>query len=399
MKAYELAKERYAALGIDTEVVLGKLHGVPVSLHCWQGDDGVGFESNAGSISGGGILSTGNHPGRARNAEELRAHLEKALSQIPGAMKVNLHAIYGDVAAVERNAIEAKHFSAWVDWAKSNKVGLDFNPTLYAHEKAADGLTLAHPDKAIRAFWTEHCIRARQISAYFGREMGMPSVMNLWIADGFKDIPADRMTPRMRLMESLDAVFAEKFDPTHNIDTVESKLFGIGLESYTVGSHEFYMGYAMRRGLALCMDAGHYHPTEVISSKISAIALFVEKMLLHVSRPVRWDSDHVVILDEELIAIAQEIVRHDLLSRVHIGLDYFDGSIDRVAAWSIGARNMRKALLIALLEPYAMLQEAELAFDFTKRLMLHEEIKMLPWQAVWEEYCERAEVPASLLQA
>ena len=394
MNAYSIAKERYAALGVDTEQVLAKLDTIPISIHCWQGDDVRGFESDDVTLSGG-IQSTGNHPGRATNADELRSHMEKAISQIPGPAKVNLHAVYGDVKGVERNAIEPKHFQAWVDWAKAQKLGLDFNPTLYAHTKADDGLTLAHPDKSIREYWIEHCKRSREISDFFGREIGQVSVCNLWIADGFKDIPADRLTPRARLKEALDDIFTKKL--LHNLDAVESKLFGIGLESYTVGSHEFYMGYAMANKLALCLDAGHFHPLEFISDKISAISLFVEKMLLHVSRPVRWDSDHVIVLDTELVAIAQEIIRHGLLDRVHIGLDFFDGSIDRIAAWVIGTRNMRKALLIALLEPYGQLRDAEHQFDFTKRLIMLEELKTLPWQAIWEEYCDRKNVPMSLL--
>ena len=396
MTAYQMAKERYAALGVDTEAVLKTLNEIPVSLHCWQGDDVLGFEGGGEALSGG-IQSTGNFPGRAQNADELRANLEKALRFSPGPHKVNLHAMYGDVKGIDRNQIEPKHFSAWVDWAKERKLGLDFNPTLFSHPKSADGLTLAHPDAAIREFWIEHCKRSRKISESFGRALGTPSVMNLWIIDGFKDIPADRLTPRVRLKAALDDIFTEKIDERYNIDAVESKLFGIGLESCTVGSHEFYMGYAMEKKTALCLDAGHFHPTEVISAKISAISLFVEKLLLHVSRPVRWDSDHVVLLDEELIAIAQEIIRHGLLDRVHIGLDYFDGSIDRITAWRVGARNMRKALLIALLEPYKMLQDAEYAFDFTRRMIVMEELKTMPWSAVWEEYCSRCDAPATLM--
>jgi len=395
MKAYAFAKERYAAIGVDTEAAIEKLDAIPVSMHCWQGDDVRGFEGG-GDLTGG-IQSTGNYPGIANTADELRANIERARKLIPGATKINLHAIYGDVKGVERNEIGPKHFRAWVDWAKERALGLDFNPTLFSHPKSEDGLTLAHPDKAVRDFWIEHCKRSRKISEYFGRELGHASVMNLWIADGFKDVPADRLTPRARLNEALDEVFREKLDPKCHIDAVESKLFGIGLESYTVGSHEFYMGYAIKNKLALCMDAGHFHPTEVVSAKISAVSLFVDQMLLHVSRPVRWDSDHVVLLDEELVAIAQEIIRHELLDRVHIGLDYFDGSIDRIMAWAIGMRNMRKALLIALLEPYKKLREAEFAFDFTGRLTMLEELKTLPWTAVWEEYCERKNVPVSLV--
>jgi len=391
MGMYEQARQQYAAIGVDTDAAIEKLDGIPVSMHCWQGDDVIGFEG--GDSLTGGIQSTGNHPGRARTADELRAHIERALALIPGKARINLHAIYGDVAGVERNEIEPKHFGAWVDWAKEKKLGLDFNPTLFSHPKSADGLTLAHPDKSIRAFWIEHCKRSRTIAAGFTKALGTQSVVNLWVADGFKDIPADTLAPRKRLMASLEEIYAEKLDI---IDAVESKLFGIGLESYTVGSHEFYMGFAMKNKLALCLDAGHFHPTEVISAKISAVSLFVNRLLLHVSRPVRWDSDHVILLDEELIAIAREIIRHDLLDRVHIGLDYFDGSIDRITAWAIGMRNMRKALLVALLEPYEKLREAEYAFDFTRRLIMLEELKTMPWQAVWDEYCARAGKPPKL---
>jgi len=393
MKMYDVAKERYAALGVDTEKALAKLDTIPISIHCWQGDDVRGFEG-AAELSGG-IQSTGNHPGRAETADELRANMTKAIAKIPGPAKANIHAIYGDVKGVERDAIEPKHFAAWVDWAKEHKLGLDFNPTLFSHEKAADGLTLAHPDAAIRGYWIEHCRRSRKIAEYFGKETGQTSVVNLWIADGFKDVPADQLTPRKRLLDALDAIYSEKLP--HILDAVESKLFGIGLESYTVGSHDFYLAYAAKRGLGLCLDSGHFHPTEVISTKISAVSLFVEKILLHISRPVRWDSDHVVMLDAETIAIAQEIVRHELLDRVYIGLDFFDGSIDRISAWVIGTRNVRKALLVALLEPYETLRGAEHDFDFTKRLLMMEELKMLPWQAVWEEYCERKNVPHILI--
>jgi len=396
LNAYEIAKERYASIGVDTEAALSVLTAIPVSLQCWQGDDVRGFE-NADTELSGGIQSTGNYPGRACTADELRKNIGKALALIPGAAKVSIHAMYGEVRGVERNAIEPKHFQDWVDWAKQQKLGLDFNPTLFSHAKADDGLTLAHPDKAIREYWIEHCKRGRKISEHFGRELGQTSVMNLWATDGFKDVPADRLTPRVRLSDALDEIFREKIDPAYSVDAVESKLFGLGLESYTVGSHEFYMGYAIKNNTALCMDMGHFHPTEVISAKISAVSLFVDKMLLHVSRPVRWDSDHVVLLDDELVAIAQEIIRHNLLDRVYIGLDYFDGSIDRITAWAVGARNMRKALLIALLEPYRQLQEAEFAFDFTNRLMMMEELKTMPWQAVWEEFCNRENVPERLV--
>jgi len=386
---YELAKEQYAAIGVDTEEVLRVLDAIPVSMHCWQGDDVRGFEGG-GEVTGG-IQSTGDHPGAAQNADELRVMIDRALALIPGKSRVNLHAMYGDVYGVDRNQIEPCHFEAWMQWAVERQIALDFNPTLFSHPKSAQGLTLSHPDKGIRDFWIDHCKRSRRIADCFTKKLGSQSVVNLWIADGFKDVPADTLTPRVRLVESLDEIYAEKLDV---LDALESKLFGLGVESYTVGSHEFYMGYTMKNGLALCMDAGHYHPTEMVSAKISAVSLFVDKILLHVSRPVRWDSDHVIMLDDELVAISREIIRSGLLDRVHIGLDFFDGSIDRISAWTVGMRNMRKALLIALLDPYKVLQAAEWDFDFTKRLVMAEELKAMPWSAVWNEYCERAGKPA-----
>ncbi len=391
--AYALAKESYSSLGVDVDKAMEKLTKIPVSVHCWQGDDVSGFENPDGQLTGG-IQATGNYPGKARTPQELRADLEKAFSMIPGAKRLNLHALYleTDGEKVDRDQIEPKHFSNWVDWAKAQKIGLDFNPSIFSHEKADSGLTLSHPDKEIRDFWIEHVKRSRKISEYFGRELGTPSVMNIWIPDGFKDIPADRLGPRKRLQDSLDKCIAEPIDKAYHLDAVESKVFGIGSESYVVGSHEFYMGYAIKNDLLYCLDAGHFHPTEVISNKISALSLFVDEMLLHVSRPVRWDSDHVVILDDELQAIAQEIVRGDLLDRVHIGLDFFDASINRVAAWTIGTRNMMKALMIALLEPSEMLQKAEVEFDFTTRLAMLEELKSCPWQAVWDYYCMKMDV-------
>jgi len=388
---YELAKEQYATIGVDTESVFKTLDAIPISMHCWQGDDVKGFEG--GGETTGGIQSTGDFPGAARSADELRSMIEKALSFIPGKSRINLHAMYGDVKGVDRNEIEPKHFDAWMQWAKELDLALDFNPTLFSHPKSSQGLTLSHPDKGIRDFWIEHCKRCRKIADCFTKQQESPSVVNLWIADGFKDVPADTLTPRLRLVESLDSVYSEKFDV---IDALESKLFGLGVESYTVGSHEFYLGYTVKNGLALCMDAGHYHPTEMVSAKISAVSLFVDRMLLHVSRPVRWDSDHVIMLDDELVAISREIVRGRLLDRVHIGLDFFDGSIDRISAWTVGMRNMRKALLIALLDPYKTLQAAEWEFDFTKRLVMSEELKAMAWQAVWNEYCERSGKPAIL---
>jgi len=388
---YDLAKEQYAEIGIDTELALLTMDVIPVSMHCWQGDDVKGFEGIG--EPGSAMRGAGGYPGAARNADELRSMIDEAFTLIPGNARLNLHAIYGDVKDVERDRIEPAHFRAWMDWARDRGLYLDFNPTLFSHPKSSQGLTLTHPDKAIRDFWIEHCKRCREIAANFSVEQDNLSVVNLWIADGFKDVPVDTLTPRRRLEESLDTIYAEE---KKVIDAVESKLFGIGVESYTVGSHEFYMGYAMKNGLALCLDAGHFHPTETISAKISAVSMYVNRLLLHVSRPVRWDSDHVILLDDELVAIAKEIIRCQLLDRVHIGLDYFDGSIDRVSAWAVGMRNMRKALLLALLEPFPTLREAEWEFNFTQRLVLSEELKAMPWTAIWNEYCDRASVPAIL---
>ena len=397
LAAYTLAKQIYADLGVDTDVALQILADIPVSIHCWQGDDVRGFEAGNDELTGG-IQATGNYMGRATTAAELRQDLDEAFRLIPGKKRLNLHAIYLEQEGekVERDEIAPRHFANWVAWAKEQDIGLDFNPTLFSHEKSGDGLTLSHPDPEIRGFWIRHVKQCRKISEYFGRELGTPSVMNIWIPDGFKDIPADRLAPRQRLKESLDEILMEKLDSRCHLDAIESKLFGIGSESYVVGSHEFYMGYAIQNQTVLCLDAGHFHPTEVISNKISAISLFVEKMLLHVSRPVRWDSDHVVTLDDELLSIAQEIIRHNLLDRVMIGLDFFDASINREAAWIIGTRNMLKALAIALLEPTWILKQAELCFDLTARLAMLEESKALPWQAVWDYFCLKQGVPVGM---
>ncbi|QLK59811.1 L-rhamnose isomerase [Enterobacteriaceae bacterium Kacie_13] len=391
--AWTLAKERFAQLGIDAEAAIKQLDTLPVSIHCWQGDDVAGFENPEGGLTGG-IQATGNYPGKARNAQQLRADLELAISMIPGPNRLNLHAIYLESdKPIARNEIEPKHFTGWVDWAKKNKLGLDFNPSCFSHPMSADGFTLSSANPQVRQFWIEHCQASRRVSASFGRALGTPSVMNIWVPDGMKDVTVDRLAPRQRLMSALDEVIAEKFDLSEHIDAVESKLFGIGSESYTVGSNEFYLGYAASRGTALCLDAGHFHPTEVISDKISAAMLYVPRLLLHVSRPVRWDSDHVVLLDDETQAIASEIVRHNLFDRVHIGLDFFDASINRIAAWVIGTRNMKKALLKALLEPTDLLKKLEVEGDYTARLALLEEQKSLPWQAVWDMYCQRHDVP------
>ncbi|ACT11475.1 MULTISPECIES: L-rhamnose isomerase [Pectobacterium] len=386
--AWQLAKARYASLNIDVEAALEQLDQIPVSMHCWQGDDVAGFENTGGPLTGG-IQATGNYPGKASTPDELRADLEQAFALIPGPKRLNLHAIYLESAQpVARNEIAPEHFRTWVEWAKRHQLGLDFNPTCFSHPLSADGFTLSHPDEKVRRFWIEHCQASRRISAYFGRELGTPSVMNIWVPDGMKDLTIDRLAFRQRLLSALDEIIAEPLDQAHHIDAVESKLFGIGAESFTVGSNEFYLGYAASRGTALCLDAGHFHPTEVISDKISSAILYVPRLLLHVSRPVRWDSDHVVLLDDETQAIAHEIVRHKLLNRVHIGLDFFDASINRIAAWVIGTRNMKKALLRALLEPTETLRKLEQNGDYTARLALLEEQKSLPWQAVWEHYCQ-----------
>ncbi|MEK4248656.1 L-rhamnose isomerase [Paenibacillus sp. FSL W7-1287] len=391
--SYKLAKEMYARHGIDVERVLEKLANIKVSIHCWQGDDVQGFLFKDESLSGG-IAVTGSYPGRASTPTELRQDLEKALSLIPGKHKVNLHAIYADTdEKVDLDQLEPKHFANWVEWAKEQGLGLDFNPTCFSHPKADDGFTLSHPDASIRQFWIDHCKASRKIAEYFGKETGQTCVTNFWVPDGYKDIPVDRLAPRQRLKQSLDEIFAEPIDPKYNVDAVESKLFGIGSESYVVGSHEFYMGYSIANNKALCLDAGHFHPTEVISNKISSILMYIDELLLHVSRPVRWDSDHVVIMDDELLDIARELVRGELLDRTHIGLDFFDGSINHVAAWVIGTRNTIKALLRAMLEPVEQLREAELNKDYTSRLAITEEFKSYPFGAVWDYYCATAGVP------
>lgn len=392
---YTQAREQYAQLGVDTETALARLRTIPVSLHCWQGDDVGGFE-NVAALSGGGIQSTGNYPGKARTADELRKDAAKALSLIPGKHRFNLHAMYAETGGkkVERNALEPAHFAEWIAWAKSLGLGMDFNPSCFAHPLADDGFTLSHHDAGIRQFWIEHCIACRHIGAAMGAALESPCVTNVWIPDGYKDIPADREAPRARLRDALDAVFSDGLDPALNLDAVESKLFGIGSESYVVGSHEFYLGYALTRKTLLCLDAGHYHPTEVISEKLTSVLSFLDEVLLHVSRGVRWDSDHVVILSDELRAIAEEIIRHGYERRVHIGLDFFDASINRIAAWTLGTRATIQALLIALLEPTASLREAENAGDYTTRLVLLEACKGLPHGAVWDYYCHTQGVPA-----
>ncbi len=392
--AYALAKDVYAGLGVDTDGALEKLARIPLSLHCWQGDDVGGFE-HFGAGLGGGLAATGNYPGKARTPDELRSDAAKALSLIPGTLRFNLHACYGEFGgkAVDRDAVQPEHFAGWIDWAKSLGIGLDFNPTYFAHPKAADNFTLSHPDAAIRGFWIAHGIACRQIAAAIGKALGTPCVNNHWVPDGMKDSPVDRVGPRQRLTDALDAIFREDIDRAFTIDAVEGKLFGIGVESFTVGSHEFYFGYALSRRKLYTLDTGHFHPTETITDKISSVLCFLPELLLHVSRGVRWDSDHVVILNDDLDAIGQELVRGNFLERTHIGLDYFDASINRVAAWVIGSRNLFKALLRALLEPIGRLRAFEAEGDYTSRLALLEEAKTLPSGAVWDYYCMRAGVP------
>lgn len=392
-QAYLLAKEQYAKIGVDTDKALEKLKNIKISMHCWQGDDVLGFLFKDIELSGG-IQTTGNYPGRANTADELRADLDKALSLIPGKHKLNLHAIYADTdEKVDLDELEPKHFEKWVAWAKEKGMGLDFNPTCFSHPMADSGFTISSADENVRNFWIRHCKASRKIAEYFGKELGQKAVTNFWFPDGYKDIPVDREAPRRRMMEALDEVFSEQIDEKYTVDALESKVFGIGAESYTVGSNEFCIGYAVSRNKLPCLDAGHYHPTEVISDKIPSVLLFSKELLLHVSRPVRWDSDHVVILDDELQAIAQSLVRTGLYERTHIGLDFFDASINRIAAWVIGTRNMQKALLKALLEPTADLMKVELDGDYTSRLALVEEYKTYPFGAVWDYFCEINGVP------
>ena len=393
-QAYAAARDSYSALGVDVGAALATLAAVPVSLHCWQGDDVGGFEAPGRGLSGG-IMATGNYPGKARTAAELRQDLDLAYSLIPGTHRLNLHAIYLEAdRPVARDEIEPRHFAGWLEWAKAKGHGLDFNPTLFSHPLADDGFTLSHSDEAVRQFWIDHCVASRKVGDYFGRELGTPCVTNLWIPDGYKDTPFDRKSPRERLQDSLDQVFSEHL--AHNLDAVESKLFGLGSESYVVGSHEFYLGYAVTRQKLLCLDAGHFHPTETVSDKLSSVLLYLDEILLHVSRGVRWDSDHVVTLNDDLQALMQEVVRGDFLNRVHVGLDFFDASINRVVAWTVGTRNTLKALLKALLEPAEKLRDFETSGDYTSRLALFEELKTMPFGAVWDYYCHTHNTPVGM---
>jgi len=392
-KNYEVAKEIYAGIGVDTDAALESLADISISMQCWQGDDVKGFMFADATLDGG-IQCTGNYPGRARNFAELSADIDLALSLIPGKHRLNLHAIYADTERkVDLDSLEASDFAGWIDFAKERGIALDFNPTCFSHPMASDGFTISSLDDAKRRFWIEHCIRCREIAVEFTKKLGKRSVVNYWFPDGYKDIPADKAAPRERMADALDCVFARKYSKDEICESLESKLFGIGAESYTVASNEFALSYALSRGKSITFDSGHFHPTEVISDKISAVMPFIDEVLLHVSRPVRWDSDHVVIYDDELRSIACEIIRGGYLDRVNIGLDYFDGSISRVAAWVIGMRSMQKALLYALLEPAAALKSAETSGDYTTRLALAEELKTYPMSAVWDMFCERSGVP------
>ncbi len=391
---YEAAKEAYAAFGINTDEVIETLKSVPISMHCWQGDDVGGFEG-AGELSGG-IQATGNYPGKARTPEELMADIDKALSLIPGTHRINLHASYAifeNGEKADRNKLEPKHFAKWVEFAKERGLGLDFNPTYFSHP-LAEQFTLSSPDETIRKFWIDHGKCCLKIAEYFATELGTPSLVNIWIPDGYKDIPADRMAPRARLKDSLDQILSIDYDKSKVLVAVESKVFGIGMESYTVGSHEFYMNYAAQNGILCLLDNGHYHPTEMVSDKIPSMLLFNEKLALHVTRPVRWDSDHVVLFDDELKEIAKEIVRNDALNRVIIGLDFFDASINRVSAWVVGMRNMQKALMYAMLTPNKKLAALQNEGNFTELMMMQEELKFYPFADVWNYFCEINGVPA-----
>ncbi len=395
-QSYALARERYAEFGVDTDRALELLRKTPVSAHCWQLDDLTGFE-NFGSVLSGGIQATGSYPGKPKSVEEYFEHLNRFIALIPGALKIALHAVYRITDEdVSRDCLAPRHFAAWVDYAKEKGVGLDFNPTYFSHPMADSGFTLSSEDPAVRRFWIDHGKACRRIGEYFGQELGQVCVTNHWIGDGSKDVRIDKLGPRARLMESLDEIFAEPIDRRYNLDSVESKLFGLGVESYTVGSHEFYTNYAMSRdNCIICLDAGHFHPTECISDKLSSYLCFGKELMLHVSRPVRWDSDHVVMWDDETKAIMQEIVKCDALERVHIGTDYFDASIDRIAASVIGVRNAKKALLYALLQPNEQLMAYERGMDYTHRLALHEEARTLPVGSVWDMFCETEGVPGS----
>ncbi len=395
---YDFAKVKYAKLGVDTDKILDNLANIPLSLHCWQGDDVGGFEKPDSELSGGGLAVTGNYPGKARTIEELRQDYLKAFSLIPAKPRANIHAIYGEFGGkdVDRDEIDISHFQGWIDWAKENEIGLDFNSTLFSHPLAESGFTLSSKNPKIRQFWIEHCNKCRKISAHIGKQLGTSCIHNLWIPDGSKDIPVDRFGHRKLLLESLDEIFKTSHDSKYMQDAIEGKLFGIGSEAFVVGSHDFYLSYAVKNGIILTMDMGHYHPTETIADKISAILQFTNRLLLHISRGVRWDSDHVVILNDEVLSIMEEIVRSGNLTNIYIALDYFDASINRIGAWVVGARATMKALLISLLQPHEKLLEYEEKQQNFQRLALLEDLKAMPWGVVWNEYCRRMKVPIDL---
>ncbi len=398
MTAYEIAKKYYADLGVDTEKAIEKLKDITVSVHCWQGDDVTGFDSK--EALSGGIQTTGNYPGKATTPEQLMADIDKAFSLIPGKKKLNLHACYaifenGEFA--DRDALKPSHFAKWVEFAKARNMGIDFNPTLFSHPMVKDNLTLSSPDENVRKFWIEHCRRCVEISEYFANETGIPCVMNIWIPDGYKDIPADRLAPRKRFKDALDEILDMPYDKSKVYVTLESKVFGIGLEAYTVGSAEFALSYADYKGITPLMDNGHYHPTEMVSDKISSMLLFHEKIALHITRPMRWDSDHVVLFDDETKEIAKEIVRNDALDRVFIATDYFDASINRISAWITGVRNVKKALLFALLEPNSKMMALQEANEMTELMVLQEEMKTAPFGAIWNEYLARENTSVSYI--
>jgi len=396
-KAYEIAKEQYAAIGVDTDAAIEKMKDVNISLHCWQTDDVGGFETSDGELSGG-IQATGNYPGKASTIAEMKADLEKVLSLLPGKQRLNLHAIYGDFQGenVDRNEIEIKHFQSWIDWCKKQEIGMDFNATCFSHDRAADGYTLSSKNEENRRFWVEHVKRCRAISAEIGKQLGTPCIHNTWIPDGSKDIPVDRNGYRTLLKKSLDEALATEYPKEYMKDAVESKLFGIGVESMTVGSHDFYLGYAIKNDTLICLDNGHFHPTEQVGDKISAVLQFVNEILLHVTRPVRWDSDHVVTLNDDVQLIASEIIRNDFLDRVNIGLDFFDASINRIGAYVTGTRAAQKAFLIAALEPAKKMLELEEAGKNFERLAMMEELKTMPFSAVWDYYCMIEKVPIGM---
>jgi L-rhamnose isomerase len=396
-KAFEAARDQYARIGVDVEAAMNQLDQYPISLHCWQADDVGGFETPDSSLSGGGIQATGNYPGKATNIREHRMDLEKAMSLIPGKQRLNLHAIYGDFQGefVDRDQIEIKHFQSWIDWAKEQGIGMDFNCSVFSHPRASDNLTLSNKNKDIRDFWIEHTRRCRAIGAEMGRQLGSPSIHNIWIQDGSKDIPVDRYAHRAILKESLDEIFADHYKTEHLKDAIESKLFGIGLEAMTVGNSEFYLAYAVANQKLICLDSGHFHPTEQVGDKISSALLFVPEILLHVTRPIRWDSDHVVTMNDDTLLIAQEIVRCNALDRVHMGLDFFDASINRIGAYVVGTRAAQQAMLFALLEPGDVLLDYEEKGQFFERLAMLELLKTKPFGAIWDYYCMKNEVPVA----